>query len=199
MLTFSRMILCYVWLLEIQSRNYHTNHKNHLLFASHKLTGPNYTLNSEPGVLQHLSAARRLSQRFSDVLRKCVLCKTTSTLVGCITPECETVLREPECGISIPWASFLRVTETDRLSQKCPRKALCPAQNKERTSMFGSVSVWAQIQTETERERQRECVCVYVWWGERLYVIVSAGVKRDIVDFCLSVYLHVLTGLGWKP
>lgn len=172
-----------------------------LSFASHKPT-ENHRLLPEPCILEHLPAARRPSQRFSDVLQKCVLCKTTSARAGDIKPESARQYWESRggggeaavsSGISMPWASFLRVTEPDRLSQKCLalKRLFVPADSSQRRTR----SEQACLVVGVCERRQRVCV----WWGGRLYLIVSAGVKRDIVDspLFLCVFVCLFTCVDW--
>lgn len=170
----------------------------HLLFPSHKPTGNNKPQNSSwtlkpASSYQHLCAPHRSSQRFSDVLWKCVL-QVKPQAPGPAEKnqsqrQSRESRREARC---LQWdqhaVGFLPEGDRDgqtlsEMSRPPKKKTLCPAwvqpaQNKEWTSMFGSRGVWTQT----------ECV----WFGERLCVIVSAGVKGDIVDFlcyCLSVCL----------
>lgn len=99
-----------------------------------------------------------------------MFCKTTSNSGQ--RSQSQTVLRV-FCRISTPWASFL--SRTDSLRNVSPqKKALCPvwlqpAQNKERTSMFGSVKT----------ERVCDCLLVsteFLW----------------LSFVCLTVSFHVL-------
>lgn len=201
MFTFSRMPLL---LRLIHSTNNHTSHTNHLLFASHKLAGTNkpQAASWTPRPWTPVCSTSAEPEVFWCTAEMCVVQNHKHPGRQNKTTECETVLREAERSPLSPVGSACRglpswgwQSRTDSLRNVSPlKKALCPvwsqpAQNKERTSMFGSGGVWTRT----------ECV----WWGERLYVIVSAAVKRDIVDssclfVCLFVSSHVLTVFGCK-
>lgn len=118
---------------------------------------------------------------------ECVLCETTSNRAGINTkPECETVLRELERGPLSPVGSACRglpssggQSRTDSLRNVSPQK--------------GSLS--CQRRTRSKQACLVVGVCEH---RQRLCVIVSAGVKRDIVDsvFCLFIYM---LGLAASP
>lgn len=179
----SRMTLCTVWYAKI--------HSNHLLVASPDVPQmASWTLKpARPPVntcLQHAGRARG----FLMYCRNVLYYKTTSTLDK--TTECERQYWESWRGAHcLRWDQHVVgfLPEGDRAAQTLsemsrPRKRLFvpgwlqSAQDKEQTSMFGSRSV----NTDSE--------CVF--WGKRLYVIVS--MNRDILFLlfaCLAACANV--------
>ena len=94
-------------------------------------------------------------------------------------------------GISMLWASFLREDRAgSTLSEMSGPKRLfvLSDSSQHRARSEQACSVVGRVWTLTE--------CV--WFGERLRVIVSAGVKRDSQDLLFIVYLFGCQSQWWE-
>lgn len=182
-------------------RNNHTNHRNHPLFASHKLTGSNKQQTASWNLCPLAPACSTLEPEvFWCTTEMCIVQNHQASQAGDAC-KCETVLREPErsplspagsasCGLpSWAWWSC-----TDSLRNVCPQKQ-------------GSLSCLTAASAEQGANKHvwlswcvnahRECVC-YVesdcaCWREQRYCAFSFAFVRLFIYMCwLGLVVNVV-------